>query len=137
MMAPAYSLVNNEFISKWKTYVENGGHLILTIRSGMKNEHGHLCETRLQEPIWNLIGAEIAYYDHMLPGKNASVLFKDNSYSWNVWGDILIPEAQTESWAVHADQFYEGETAVTNAKKGNGTVTYIGVWWHDKELEKK
>ncbi len=137
MVAPAYVLVNSKIISKWKTYVENGGHLILTTRTGMKNEYGHLWEARLQKPIWDLIGADIDFYDHMPPGKMSNVTMDGISYQWNIWGDILKPKTQTESWATHTDQFYKGETAVTHTKKGKGTVTYIGVWSEDKELEKQ
>lgn len=137
MVAPAYELINEKLIKKWKKYVEDGGHLILSTRTGMKDEHGHLWERKLQEPIWGLIGAEIAFYDHMPPGKWASVEMEGQNYKWNVWGDIIKPNEGTQGWATHSDQFYKDEAVATHRNLGKGTVTYIGVWTEKQELEKQ
>src|SRR5207237_485226 len=44
VMAPAYQLVDEELIRHFTEYVQNGGHLILTCRTGQKDPRGHLWE---------------------------------------------------------------------------------------------
>ena len=136
MVAPAYQLLDEKLVNKWNNYVSNGGHLVLTTRTGLKDTLGHLWEGSLQRPIVDLIGAEIAYYDHLPPGKNGRIDFDGENYEWNVWGDILEPSA-AEVWATYQDQFYQGKPAVVHRKLGKGTVTYLGVWSNDGELERQ
>ncbi len=128
MIAPAYSLVNKALIKKWSEYVENGGHLVLSCRTGMKDNNGHLHEAMLQEPIWELTGAKVDFYDHLPPGKYGEIIMDGKEYRWNVWADILIPDKKTEVLAKHTDQFYSGSPVVVSRKAGKGSVTYIGVW---------
>jgi beta-galactosidase len=137
MVAPAYELIDNTLIEKWKKYVEEGGHLVLSCRSGMKDVNGHLWESLLQEPIWDLTGARVNYYDHLPPGKKGLVQFEEKKYAWQSWGDILETMENTEPWAWYEDQFYKGATCVTHKPSGNGSVTYLGVWTLDGEMEKQ
>ncbi len=135
MVAPAYQLASDALIQKWEKYVNDGGHLILTCRTGQKDQHGKLWEKLLQEPIWKLIGAKVDYFDH-LPAKHpGKVHFANTDYSWHVWSDVLTPDAGTTSLAYHADQFYKDKATVTSRKLGKGTVTYIGTWSHNGKLE--
>jgi beta-galactosidase len=136
MIAPAYEMIDNHLLSKWKNYVTNGGHLILTTRSGMKDNRSHLWETLLQQPIRELIGAKVEYFDQLPPAEEAHVAFNENNYAWNVWGDILTP-LSGESWVSYSDQFYEGKSCVVKNSFGKGSVYYIGIISKSKELEKQ
>ncbi len=137
MIAPAYELIDTHLVEKWKRYVAKGGHLILSCRTGMKDKNGHLWESLLQEPIWDLIGARINYYDHLPPGRKGLVQFEEKQYTWQSWGDILQTMDNTEPWARYKDQFYEGQTCVSHVKQDKGSVTYLGVWTLDGEMEKQ
>lgn len=137
MIAPAYEMVDNDLISKWKKYVSEGGNLILTTRSGMKDNNSHLWESLLQQPIWDLIGAKVDYFDQLPPHIEANVNFEKKKYAWNTWGDILTAEPSTETWGTHADQSYAGKPCIVKNKIGKGSVCYIGIVSKDKELEKQ
>jgi len=137
LVAPAYQLVNPEIIKKWKTYVENGGNLILSTRTGQKDNNGHLHEALLQQPIWDLIGAKIEYNDQLPSSASATVTMDNKDFAWSVWGEIITPNNETKTLATYKDQFYAGKSAVISRKLGKGTVTYIGVWTKDRELEKQ
>ena len=137
MVAPAYSMVDEKIIAKWTKYIENGGHLILSCRSGQKDNNGHFHETRLQQPIWKLIGARVEDNDQLPPDRKGNVSFDDKNYSWNVWGELLSPETDTQALATFSDQFYAGTSAVVTRKFGMGSVTYLGVWTTNGELEKQ
>lgn len=141
--APAYQLIDSSLVTKWTNYVKQGGHLILSVRTGQKDHNGHFWKALLQQPIWDLIGAKILYNDQLAGSDEASVLFGDKKYSWNVWSEILevLPQKQptemAKVWATYNDQFYAGFPSVISRKLGKGTVTYMGVWTKDGELERQ
>jgi beta-galactosidase len=128
-------MADSALISKLTRYVEYGGTLILSSRSGMKDKNGHLWQTMLQQPIWPLIGARVDFYDQLPPDKKGKISMDGQSYFWNVWGDVLVPGEQTETLATHADQYYEGKSAVVRHRMGNGSVYYIGAHSTDGSLE--
>ncbi len=136
VVAPAYQLVSDELVQRWKRYVENGGHLILTARTGQKDMRGHLWEGPWAEPILNLIGGKIARYDVLPPGIYGHVQFLGRSYTWGSWGDVLEPATGTEVLARYADHFYQGSAAAVTRKLGKGTVSYIGVDRESGDLER-
>lgn len=59
------------------------------------------------------------------------------TYAWNIRADVLKPNKTTESWAQYSNQFYAGQSAVTNRQLGKGSVTYIGVQTKDGQLERE
>jgi len=137
MVAPAYSMIDSTLINKWTKYVEAGGNLILSCRTGQKDNNGHFHETLLQQPIWNLIGAEIEDNDQLPPDRKASVKAFGQRFTWNIWGEFLSEYHGTEVLAKYDDQFYADKPAAVMRKAGKGTVTYIGVWSDKGELEKQ
>ncbi|MDR1335222.1 MAG: beta-galactosidase [Tannerella sp.] len=137
MVAPCYEMVDKTLVDKWERYVRAGGHLILSVRTGMKDNRSHLWEAPLQQPVEALIGAGVDYFDQLSPDEEATVVFDGKRYAWNLWGDILIPRAGTETWASHADQFYAGKPCVVKKAAGKGAVYYAGVASKDGQLEKQ
>lgn len=126
LIAPAYEMVDDSLVTAWTDYVEQGGHLVLTVRSGIKDRMSRLFELPVAGKIAPLIGAKLDFHDFM-PQQNAGSIEMDGQkYKWNIWGEGLIPGKDTEVWAAHADQFYKGTAAVTHRKLGKGTVTYVG-----------
>jgi beta-galactosidase len=137
LIAPSYQLTDSLLVTKWLRYAEQGGNLILTCRTGHKNKDGHFPETRLASQIYSLIGAEIDFSD-MLPAESKGVIKSgNNSFSWNIWADILSPYPRTEVLAVYADQFYSGKAAAVTRRIGKGTVTYIAAATTDGSFERK
>ncbi len=135
IVVPAYQQMSLQLIDKLTTYVENGGNLIMSCRSGHQNEKGHLWEAKHAEPIYDLIGAEIEFYDLPRPHSVDSVNMNNNKYAWTSWGDILKPNKGTETMAIYEGDFYAGKPSVTFYKKGKGTVTYVGADSKEGELE--
>ncbi len=135
MIVPAYQMMSRELIAKLDDYSNRGGHLIITTRSGLKDHRGHLWEAKIQQPIWNLIGGEIEYYDHLPASHPGLVSFDDNQYRWHVWGTVVNPGPETASWGTYDDQFYQGHSAILHRKTSQGSVTYVGVWSDEWELE--
>jgi len=137
LIAPAYQLIDRPLVDRWRAYVENGGHLVLTCRTGQKDKHGQLWEDKWAGPIASLIGAEVEFFDVLLADGKGTVKMGDAAYNWNVWADVLKPAQGTEVLATYGDHFYAGKAAVTTRRLGRGTVTYMGVDTKDGRLEKR
>ena len=134
-IAPAYQLVDAALIAKWTAYVQGGGNLVLTARTGQKDRRGHFPESLWAEQIHPLIGARIPKYD-LLPGNlEGHVTAAGVRYAWGSWADILEPDPGTTTLATYADQFYAGKAAAVTRTLGKGTVTYIGVDTLNGDLE--
>lgn len=136
VIAPAYQMVDEALVAKWKKYVENGGNLVLTVRTGLKDRNGHFREAQWASAIVDLIGAKISMNDMLDNDIKAKVSFNGSTYFWNNWADMLEPMQGTETWATYADQFYAGKASVVHRKLGKGTVTFIGTDTDDGKLEK-
>lgn len=137
VVVPAFQMVDKNLVEKWRKYVDRGGHLILSCRTGLTDRDGHFLEASWADAITKLIGGKIVMNDMLGPDKYAKVSFNGTAYQWNVWGDIIEPQGNTETWASYSDQFYAGKPAVIHSKQGRGTVTYIGVDTKDGKFEKE
>jgi beta-galactosidase len=136
IIAPAYELLDAKLVERWTQYVENGGHLILSCRTGQKNRNGKLWEMKWAEPISQLIGGKVDFYDLLPDSVMGTIKMGLQNYKWNNWADVLVPNAGTDVWATYTNQYYAGKAAVISRKLGKGTVTYVGPDTDDGELEK-
>ncbi|MFW0735647.1 beta-galactosidase [Flavobacterium sp. T12S277] len=137
IVAPAYQLIDQKLVDKWTKYVENGGNLILSCRTGQKDKNGHFFEAKWSAPIVPLIGADVDFFDMLVADVNGTINAGNNTYKWNTWADVLEPKPGTEVLATYADQFYKGKAAAITRKLGKGTVTYIGAESKDGDLERQ
>jgi beta-galactosidase len=136
LIAPAYEMVDKELVQRWAEYAQNGGNLILSCRTGHKTRNGQLWEMPFGQPVYSLIGAKIDFYDLLLPHTPDNIVFEGNKYLWTSWGEVLVPDSGTETWATYEGDFYAGRPAIVHHKLGKGTVTYIGVDSQDGQMEK-
>jgi len=88
------------------------------------------------EPISELIGGKVVFYDLLPANKWASVAAGSSKYLWNDWADVLEPDPGTEVLATYTDQYYAGKAAVITRKLGKGMVTFIGPDTDDGKLER-
>lgn len=135
LVVPAYQMMSRELVAKLESYAARGGHLIISTRSGLKDERGHLWEAKIQQPIWNLIGGEIEYYDHLPSSLPGMVAFNGESYPWHVWGTVVKPGPDVDAWGVYEDQFYKGKSSILHRPLEKGSVTYVGAWSDKWEME--
>ena len=135
LIAPAYQLVDQKLVARWKAYVENGGHLILSCRTGQKDRRGFLWEGPWAAPILDLIGAKIKFYDTLPTPNVGHVKAADQSHEWSTWADVLEPRDGTQPLATYTDHYYAGGIAATTRQLGKGSVTYLGVDSQTGELE--
>ena len=135
MVLPAVQLVKPSQVQAWEKYVTEGGNLIITSRTGQKDSTGHLWEAELQAPISQLIGGTIHNYDQLPWKRKAKINYKDQIFEWQSWADLITAHDSSFIIAKHQDQFYKGQTACLQRPLGKGTVTYIGAYSIDGNLE--
>jgi beta-galactosidase len=135
LIAPAYQLIDSALVLKWTKYVENGGNLVLTCRTGEKDKMGHLWEGGLAAPIEKLIGGKIEFIDMLRPETKGIVNMDAKDYEWNNWGEILEAFSNTEVLATYGNQYYSGKATALYHKIGKGSVAYVGVDTDDKQFE--
>ncbi|MGF1632747.1 MAG: beta-galactosidase [Phycisphaerae bacterium] len=128
LVVPGLQMVDSDTIDILKTFVERGGHLVLTCRTGWQDRDGHFFTGPRAEPILDLIGGRIEAYDALPDGNVGLVTFDGTDHRWSAWAEQITAEAGTEVLARHADQFYKGASAVTTRSHGSGSVTYCGVY---------
>lgn len=126
LIAPLQYLMTPELEDKYYAYVENGGHLILTMRTGVKDEH-NICMTDRELPgrLSNLAGVEVLDYD-CLSGTDVKISYNDKIYQSNIWSDLMKPFGNTKILATYASEFYKGEPSITCHEYGLGSCYYIG-----------
>lgn len=136
LVAPAYQLLDEDLVRRWAKYAQDGGHLVLTARTGQKDRRGHLWEAPWAGPISDLIGANISLYDTPPEPVKGKVQAQGKTYEWASWGESIKPKEGTSVLAAYADQFYAGSAAAVTRRLGRGTVTYIGIESLSGDLEK-
>lgn len=136
LVAPMFQLVDKALIEKWKRYVNEGGHLILTPRVAQKDKNGHLWEATYGAVIEELTGSKLEGTDMLPENKIANVLSGNKTYQWNNWADIWSTGNDINVIATYSDQFYKGKAAAFNRMIGKGTVSVIGIDSEDGVFEK-
>ncbi len=135
IVVPAYQQMSLKLIETLLHYVEAGGNLVMSCRTGHQNELGHLWEASHAEPIYQLIGGQIESYDLLRPYDPDTVIMDGEPFSWTSWGDLLSPAEGTERWATYTGDFYAGKTAVSFLQLKKGSVCYVGVDSNKGDLE--
>lgn len=121
-------LVDEEQISIWNSYVKNGGHLIVTLRTATRNPDGHFPETPYGQRITDLTGALISGYDVLPEGHKGTILLNhsNETITWTTWAEQYKPDESSMVLAEFSDQFYQGEPAAFKKRLGSGSITCIG-----------
>lgn len=135
LVVPAYQQMSHNLVEKLTRYARNGGNLVMSCRTGHQNELGHLWQAKYSEPIYELIGGEIEFFDLLPAYAPDTVKMNNNSYSWKSWGEILQTAGETETWGTYSGDYYAGKAAITHNVLGKGTVTYIGADSEKGDLE--
>lgn len=142
VIAPTLYLVQEAVTEELYRFVREGGTLLLTDRSGVKDMDNTCIMDALPTVYQELMGASVMEYD--APGYCRQKLeaFFDSPVTWEDGGQNLpsgnITEYQIHGWcdllkphgakvlAVYGDEYYKGVPAVTCNAYGKGYAYYVG-----------
>jgi len=123
--APQMYLTNADVVRRLYEFTENGGTVIITNRSGVKDEFNKCIMQQLPTAYRSLIGAYVEEYDPIGWDEARLKLADGSVYKCRRWCDVLHTET-AEVIAEYDSEFYKGKPAITRNTYGNGTAYYIG-----------
>ena len=125
VIAPSLHINKKESTENLYRYVINGGTLVLTARSGVKDEHNNCIMDTLPTVFKELIGADVAEYDPIGNGKRTIRDFAGNEYECSQWCDIMRLST-ARAYAEYNDGEYRCMPSVTMNRYCNGVAYYVG-----------
>jgi beta-galactosidase len=125
IVAPSLFVVDKTLAAKLTAFVQAGGTLLLSYRSGVKNEYNVVTQQTLPGPFIELVGAAIHLYDPQVDQEQSVVGPGYSRFPAQVWFDVLEP-ITAQVLATYGKGSYAGKAAATVNTYGNGTVIYVG-----------
>jgi beta-galactosidase len=131
VVAPAMHVVTAAAAENLRRTVEAGGLLVVTQRSGVKDEANAVVDRRLPGLLAELCGVEVEEYDSLPPGAHNRVEFEPSGPASaspivvGTWADVLAPTG-AEVVARYTQDYYAGRPAITLNRFGDGRVVYVG-----------
>ena len=123
--APALYVTDSTTVKRLRDFAENGGTVVLTARSGVKDENNNCIMEPLPTVYRELVGCHVTEYDP-IGWDRAKVRFTDGEeYECKQWCDILETDT-AKTAASYSSGFYAGQPAVTVNSYGGGKAFYIG-----------
>jgi beta-galactosidase len=131
VVLPAMYVLTEEVAENVTRFVENGGTLIVTARTGVKDQYNVVVERYLPGLLSDLCGVTVAEYDS-IPADRAIPLELNgdtnvNGASARLWCDVLTPTTAA-TVATYTQDYYAGQPAITHNRVGRGHVVTIGTF---------
>jgi beta-galactosidase len=139
--APALHIVSEKLVEKLENFVRAGGVLLLTARSGVKDETNAVIDRPLPGLLSDLCGLEVEEYDSLPAGWLNELEFilpeleGGPRVSASIWADVLTPKGASVV-ANYSRGYYAGSPAITMNRYGKGWAIYVGTFG-DLALYKK
>ena len=133
IIVPALYISDDALLQRISDYVKNGGHVVMTFKSGFANENSAVRWARAPGPLREAAGfsyQEFSNLEHPLALKDDPfhVGAADNKVSY--WAEFLMPEhAKPLAWYDHP--FFGKWPAITENQYGQGTLLYEGTYLSD------
>jgi len=130
VIAPALHIVKDEIAKNLETYVRNGGTLLLTLRTGVKDEANAVVDQPLPGLLADLCGVEVEEYVSLPTDLDHEIQFSVSGipmtpFPAKVWCDVLQPKGATVL-ARYREDYFAGKPAITVNQVGEGKVVYMG-----------
>lgn len=125
VVAPALFVNKKAATENLYRYVINGGTLVMTGRSGVKNHNNNCIMEVLPTDFRELIGAEISEYDPLGKDETTIVDFAGNKFRCSQWCDVL-KLGTARAYAEYAEGVYRCCPAITVNEYCGGIAYYIG-----------
>jgi beta-galactosidase len=135
VIAPAIYILPQETADNLRQFVKNGGLLITTARTGVKDEANAIVNHFLPGLLADVCGVEVDEYDVLpadqtvtlalaLPGRAAQTA------QAQLWFDLLRPTT-AQAVASYQGEYFSGSPAITLNRFGQGQSIYVGTLGDD------
>lgn len=132
LIVPALYISDDSLLQRISDYVKNGGHVVMTFKSGFANENSAVRWVRAPGPLREAAGIsyqEFSNLEHPLALKGDPYHAGDaNKVSY--WAEFLMPE-HAKPIAFYDHPFFGKWPAITENQFGSGTLLYEGTFVSD------
>ncbi len=132
LIVPALYISDDALLERISDYVKNGGHVVMTFKSGFANENSAVRWVRAPGPLREAAGFSYQEFSNLekplaLKGDPYHA-GADNKVSY--WAEFLMPE-HAKPVAFYDHPFFGKWPAITENNFGSGTLLYEGTYLSD------
>jgi len=133
IFVPSLMLMNKSIDDKLRSYVNDGGILIATPRTGVKDWNNVIVNLALPGGLSDLFGITIEEYTGIPDGGEVSIEMDKSKFGCTAagkgrnWAELLLPR-EAEVLARYRTGIYADKPAVTINNYGRGLAIYFGVF---------
>jgi len=127
VFAPSLNVISNHLAAHLLAYVQQGGHLFIGPRSGMKDEHNSLNIERQPGPLVTSLGGRVEQYYAL--EQSIPVTGTIGSGSASIWAEQLSvssPDTQILLRYGQPNGWLNDQPAMITRHVGQGRITYLG-----------
>ena len=127
VIAPALFVLKEETAVKLRDYVESGGMLIATFRTGVKDQYSRIYDEPLPARLRDVFGMRVAEYSSPFATEENRIIadgFPESTA--RLWLDALEPDTAQVLAVYDPGGFAAGQPAITRNSFGSGTAIYVG-----------
>jgi beta-galactosidase len=130
VVAPALYVLPEPVAANLRQFARDGGTVLLTARSGVKDEANAVVAEKLPGLLAEMAGVTVAEYDSRPSWAENPLAAEDEALAGealtsSVWADVLEPTT-AEVVARYTGEYYAGAPAITLNRYGEGQVVYAG-----------
>ena len=132
LIVPALYIADDALLQKISDYVKNGGHVVMTFKSGFANENSAVRWVRAPGPLREAAGFSYQEFSNL----DKPLALKDDPYhvggenQVRYWAEFLMPE-HAKTLASYDHPFFGKWPAITENEYGKGTLLYEGTYLSD------
>jgi len=136
LIVPALYISDDALLQRISDYVKNGGHVVMTFKSGFANEYSAVRWVRAPGPLREAAGfsyQEFSNLEKPLSLKGDPFHVSDANASENqvrYWAEFLMPE-HAKAIAYYDHPFFGKWPAITENEFGSGSLLYEGTFLSD------
>jgi beta-galactosidase len=133
VIAPSLYLVSDEGAANLASYVEKGGHLLMTFFSGIADANEHIRLGGYPQPFVRVLGLQVLDWVPLGDSEKVALHFSEGGAGGNgsgegatgeIWAELLDVHG-AEVMAIYASSPLNGSAAVTLNRFGAGTAEYV------------
>ncbi len=133
LIVPALYIADDALLQRISDYVKNGGHVVMTFKSGFANENSAVRWVRAPGPLREAAGfsyQEFSNLEHPLALKG-DPFHVGSANTVQYWAEFLMPE-HAQPLAYYDHPFFGRWPAITENHFGSGTLLYEGTYLSDE-----
>jgi len=133
LIVPALYIANEALLQRIADFVKNGGHVVMTFKSGFANDDSAVRWVRAPGPLRAAAGFSYQEFSNL----ERPLSLKDDPFHAGddnrvkYWAEFLIPE-HAKAIAFYDHPFFGRWPAITENDYGAGTLLYEGTYLSDK-----